>query len=113
MALPVAAAWMVTALGRVALRVMTPALIALSAWGMEQLTGVVSWVVLRFGDLLLGLLLEQIATIRMPAAPNWAATFGVTILDLIEVSGIDVAFGVVILSLSLRLVVKLVTLGRF
>lgn len=113
MPLPVAVGWLVAALGRWATRLLIPILIAVGGWVLEQMTGALSWVFLRIGSAVVTLIVVELARVQMPSPPDWAGVFGSQMLDLVEVAGVDVALGVLIASALLRLVVSVVTLGRF
>ena len=91
-----------------------PLAAAVSAWVLEQLTGVITWGVFLIAQAVADLLLEVLASATWPASPNWAVLSdemgtGVTMLSEAGVLG---AAQIIVVGGIVRLTVRLLTLGR-
>ena len=100
-------------LGRVIQTVLVPALIGLGAWVLELLTDAVSWAVYQIGSLLARGLGTALQAVDLPA-PNvdWTV-FGQAFLRLVDLWQMDLALAAVVGASIVRLLVYVVTLGRF
>ena len=82
------------------------------AWVIEQFTGAVSWGLFEAGSALLRVLLEAILAFEWPEPIVWGS-FSATATGLLQIAGVLAAIQVVVLAGVARLVVKIVSLGRF
>lgn len=110
--MPIAIGWIFRVLARAGKGFAFPLAAAALAWLIEQLTGAVSWAIFALGQSFLELVMDAIDSIDLGTPPDWLV-FGQTFVNLVGLSGIVPAFGIILSSAILRLVVKAITLGRF
>jgi hypothetical protein len=101
------------ALKRIVDLTLVPVLIAVGLFLIEQTLGLVSWLMLKLGDIVLFLVGLLLAMIPFPDWELSADTFGSTFLDLAQIAGLWPALGFYVTGLGVAFVAKLITLGRF
>lgn len=113
LAIPVAWSWVLSIGGRLLGKVALPLFAGLTIWALENSVGLISWGILAILDGLLTLLLTAMGEVDLPDAPSWDSILPAAALDLLHLAGIFQGLGTFISALIIRLLVFLVTLGRF
>lgn len=106
-----------------------PILAAVGAWIAEAFLGVISWSVVQVGGGLLEVVLDSIVDLQIwvDARPDWdglcgtggalaTSTYGnacAWMYSLLSLTGVLSAIAIVVSGFTLRMLVKLVTLGRY
>lgn len=89
-----------------------PASAAGIVYGLEELTGAMSWAFLQLFSAAAEWLIEMMKGITWPASPDWGV-MPVKAVQMLYIAGVWQALAVVIAAGILRLMVKIMTLGRF
>lgn len=109
--MPVAIAWILRVLSRFGKGWLFPIFGAAAAWLIEQATGAISWAIVRVGQGIIEVSLDFLDEIEWGRPPDWAV-FGSSFLEIASESGAIAALGILVAGGIVRLVVRIVSLGR-
>ena len=109
--MPVAIGWILRVLSRFGKGWLFPVFGAAAAWLIEQMTGAISWAIVRVGQGVIQVTLDFLDEIEWGDPPDWAV-FGSSFLEIASESGAIAALGILVAGGVVRLVVRIVTLGR-
>lgn len=104
--------WVVRGIARVWKGWMWPGMAAAAVWTFNQLNEAVAGVIFYVGGSFLAVVFAMLGAVSWPDPIEWSR-FGALALQLIRLAGLDVAVGIFISAAALRLVVRVMTLGRF
>ena len=115
MPIPVAVGWLAKIGIGVASRWWIPLVAAISAWVLEEMVGVVSWGLLKFGSFIVDGILYMLQSVPAPASVSEGVwnTVSVYILPVGDLIGLWTALALYIASVVLRIVAWAVTFGKY